>query len=216
MQRIGKVLYILNENNYIHCEHDAIHIVQKSQNTINSDTQTQKIPINIIEQIIIFGPTTISDYLIKFCSEHKILVSYISATGSYYGGLRGKTVGNVLLRQAQYRLYDDYEKRLNLVKNIVLGKSINQKNMLLYAAKNAKDSNKEILIESANMIGDLFSDIATAVNVESVRGIEGVIATLYFNQFDTMIKVSETGMEFEKRSKKPPLNYCNALLSFLL
>lgn len=142
MIQIGKTLYILNDHTYIHCDHDAFEITKTTINANNStDKETQKIPAAIVEQIIIFGSTTVSSFFIQYCSEHKILVSYVSSHGAYYGGLRGIFVGNVLLRQSQYKLHDS-PKRLSLVKNMIIGKIINQKNMLEYAAKTADISSK--------------------------------------------------------------------------
>ena len=125
---MSRVLYILNEGTYIHCELDSFIIK-------TADNEKTRIPTNLISQIVVFGNTTVSSYFIKYCSEHNILVSYVSEFGVYYGGLRGKTVGNILLRQMQYRLYDNSETRVSTARNIILGKAINSSAVLRYTAK---------------------------------------------------------------------------------
>lgn len=215
MIQVKKVLYILNPNTYIHCENDVFEVITKM---IDSDGVESKKAVNVpaltIEQIVIFGPAIVSDFLVGYCSKHKIPISYVSQYGVYYGRMCGKNVGNVLLRRKQYQMYDSSEK-LAIAKNIVLGKAINQKNLLEYMAKSIEERTSQKLSQASQIISGMLGDIAAAKTVDEVRGLEGSIASNYFDQFDNMIKQKSTGMEFEKRSKRPPENNCNALLSFL-
>jgi CRISPR-associated protein Cas1 len=206
MIHIKKTLYILNDNTYINCDHDAFVVSVHGE-------EKQKVPVSIVQQILIFGNTTVSAYFIQYCSEHGILVSYISPTGEYYGGLRGKAVGNVLLRQKQYRLYDSPGK-VDLARNIVLGKGLNQRGLLLrYADRYAGEA--YVLKDAADSISGQLQALRMAESVDSIRGIEGKISACYFKVFDRMILSDETEMQFVERSRRPPLNYCNALLSYL-
>ena len=207
MIKIGKVLYLLNDKTYIHCEQDTLLIKVE-------DEEKARVPAAIVEQIIIFGNTTVSNYLIKYCSENSILVSYVSMFGTYYGGLRGKSVGNVLLRQKQYSIYDDMDKRLPLVRNIVLGKGLNQRGGLRKAIRASDGETAEKLAQAISLIGNQLSELRDAKTIETIRGIEGSIASVYFGVFDEMLKVKEDEMKFVKRSRRPPENNCNALLSF--
>ena len=207
MIKIGKVLYLLNDDTYIHCELDSFMIKV-------GDREQTRIPTCLIEQIIIMGNTTVSNYLIKYCSENAILVSYVSGLGIYYGGLRGKSVGNVLLRQKQYRLHDDMERKLPLVRNIVLGKGLNQRAVLRKMIESTDDVGSHKLSNAISQIGDQLSSLKEAGSIESIRGIEGSIATIYFGAFDDMLKTKDDEMLFVKRSRRPPENNCNALLSF--
>lgn len=201
MIQIGKTLYVMNDKTYIHCEHDTF-IIENGENK-------ERIPVSIIQQIIIFGHTSISDYMIKECADNNILVSYVSPSGRYFGSFYGKNVGNVVLRQKQYSLYEDTNRRLNLTKNIVLGKALNQRNLLL------KYSNVLSAQEAARHIGKVLGTLSEAKDIESVRGIEGSISSIYFGAFDDMINSSDANLKFVKRSKHPPENNFNALLSFL-
>lgn len=215
MIQVKKVLYILNPNTYIHCENDVFEVITTLTDADGQEVKkTVSVPALAIEQIVIFGPATVSDYLIGYCSKFKIGIAYVSQYGVYYGRVCGKSVGNVLLRRKQYQMYDS-EGKLAIVKNIVLGKAINQKNLLEYMAKSADESSGQMMRQASQMISGLLGDIAVAETVDAVRGLEGSIASIYFEQFDSMIKQKSTGMGFVKRSKRPPENNCNAMLSFL-
>ena len=148
MIQVKKVLYILNPNTYIHCENDVFEVITKM---IDSDGVESKKAVNVpaltIEQIVIFGPATVSDFLVGYCSKHKIPISYVSQYGVYYGRMCGKNVGNVLLRRKQYQMYDSSEK-LAIAKNIVLGKAINQKNLLEYMAKSIEERTSQKLSQA--------------------------------------------------------------------
>lgn len=208
MYKVNRVLYILNEDTYIHCELDSFIIK-------TADDEKTRIPTNLISQVVIFGNSTVSGYFIKYCSEHKILVSYVSEFGVYYGGLRGKTVGNILLRQRQYRLYDNSEKRLSTAKNIVLGKAINSSAVLDYTAKDARESEMLKIKSAQEKIDGLIETLKHADSIERIRGLEGTISQIYFGVFDCMIKTEDCSMLFEKRSRRPPENNTNAMLSLL-
>lgn len=208
MYKVNRVLYILNDKTYIHCELESFIVSVDGQ-------EKSRIPSNLVSQIVIFGNTTVSNYFIKYCSEHKILVSYVTAFGNYYGGLRGKTVGNVLLRQRQYRLYDNQESRLNLARNIVLGKALNSKKVLEYFARDAKEDNKNKLTDVQKKIEGMLPELKNADSLDRIRGLEGTIGQNYFSVFDCMIKAKEPEMLFVKRSRRPPENNTNAMLSLL-
>ncbi len=205
---INKTLYILNDNTYLHVDHDSF--------LIECDDQKTRVPVNLIEQIIIFGSTSISDYFIRFCSENNIFVSYVSFYGKYYGGLRGKFKNsNIFLRQKQYRLYEDNSFRTSFSKNVVLGKILNQYGTLLYAAKNTDEENNVKLVYAAGQLKTSLAQLKESETIEEIRGVEGKASSTYFGVFDNMLKTSNKEMLFIKRSKRPPENNCNALLSFL-
>lgn len=198
MINVGKVLYINNDGYYLHTENKGV-VVREDKKLI------ARIPIENLSQIVIFGNTGISNYFINFCAECNVLVTYISKYGHYYGRVQGKNVGNVLLRQAQYALLHD-GKELDLVKNILLGKCLNS---VAFMQKYNKDNSVN---DSIHEIKSYFSNISECDDKASIRGYEGLISKIYFGCFDSIIKVDD--MKFIQRSKRPPLNECNSLLSF--
>lgn len=209
MKIINKVLYITTDNLVLHCHNKTITL------TLNEEEKL-RIPISLLEEIVIFGNTMISNYVIKECNENNVIISYVSVYGNFCGRFYGKTNGNILLRKKQYEIYDNMEKRTEIVKNIILGKFINSKNVLIRVSRDCNDSNKKNnLIEAANKINSHISLLKNMNNIDSIRGLEGAVATIYFNVFDYMLKIEDDNMLFKKRSKRPPQNNCNAILSLL-
>lgn len=209
MKIVNKILYITTENLVLHCHNNTI--------TLTSETEEKlRIPVSLIEEIVIFGNTMISNYVVKECNENGIIISYVSVYGNFCGRFYGKTNGNVLLRKKQYELYEDMEKRTNIVKNIILGKFINSRNVLLRIAKDCHNNQKKNnLIEVANKINNQIKILEECYNIDSIRGLEGAVANLYFSVFDNMLKTNDSDMLFDKRNKRPPENNCNAVLSLL-
>lgn len=206
--QINKVLYITNDDLYIKCINENLVIIN------NKTEEKITIPLIILEEIVIFGNTTISNYLIKNCTENNIVISYVSTYGNFYGRFYGKNTGNVFLRQKQYLLNE--EKRLNFCKNSILAKSLNYKNLVLRMNRDCDDIDKKNkLVDCANKIGNNCAKIKDCDNIDSLRGLEGDISNIYFGNFDNMIKTKDEDMFFHKRSKKPPKNNCNAVLSLL-
>lgn len=208
MRQINKILYILNDNTYLHCQVDAIVI------EVNNEEKL-RVPTNLIEQIIIFGNTTISSALLKLCNNNNITISYISVYDNFLGRFYGKTNGNIFLRKKQYDLLDTVDS-INIARNIILGKVINSKNVLITASRDLTDNiRKNNILNSIDKIEKSSNDLKYVDNIDSIRGIEGNIASIYFGTFDNMLKIDDELMLFEKRSKRPPENNCNALLSLL-
>lgn len=209
MFTLNKVLYISSDS-YIHCENDTFLIGPKQ----NQEAVRTRIPAAIIQQIIIFGNATVTAYFVAYCSEHKILVSYVSPFGKYYGSIHGTQVGNILLRHKQHLLYEQ-EKRTDLVRNFVLGKLVNQQEQLKSSLINADNENALVLNSTIANMASMIAKLKDASDVDTIRGIEGQAANMYFSAFDRMLKIRDPEMKFEKRSKHPPENNCNAILSLL-
>lgn len=206
MRFIKKTLYILKDDYYIHCDHGSI-IVRKD------DEELTRISAESIEQIVLFARCSISDFLVKFCNEYHIVLTFVSTYGKFYGRIIGGNTGNVLLREKQFTL--DSAKRICLVRDILLGKLVNERNVLLRSAKDAYDSDIDILYSGADKIKEQIIQLKSADSVESLRGIEGAAASIYFACFDNMLKTNTVDMKFIRRSRRPPENNCNALLSLL-
>ena len=119
MIQIRNTLYIASDNTYIQQDHEAI-IIRKFVD--DNESSMQRIPATAIEQIVLFGNSTLTTPFVKFCVDHNITISCVSYYGTYFGRTLGKTNGNILLRKRQYELYDNSEQRLKFVKNILLGK----------------------------------------------------------------------------------------------
>ena len=99
------------------------------------------------------------------------------------------------------------------MRDLLLGKIKNSKTVLLRAARKQQEASPS-LIQAANQLSELAVQLESCDSIDSMRGIEGAAATIYFSQFDSMLH-SPAGFRFEARSRRPPRNEVNAVLSFV-
>lgn len=200
---IGKTLYIMTDGLYLNIDHDSVMI--KNENKILA-----RIPLLSVSQIIIIANAVISEYLVSACSKYKITISYVSPYGRYIGTFNGEEIGNVTLRMRQYQKYNDLTEKTKIAKNIVLGKTVNQMSLL---GKHADKS--ERIQDIRHKLAGKINALLDCDNVDSIRGIEGECASLYFSVFDDILSGGSDDMKFIERSRRPPKNRVNALLSLL-
>ena len=208
MKRLLNTLYVLTEDSYLSKQGETICVHVGGAEKI-------RVPVHTLESILCFGNTTVSTPLIAFCGEKGIGLAFYSDQGRFYGRIEGPVRGNVLLRTKQYSAAST-EQALLMAKNFVATKIANGRNILLRSARDSNNHEADSkLKKAAQKIAYLSSQLATAENHDQIRGIEGIVANRYFAVFDCMVKVNKEDFYFEKRSKRPPMDRVNALLSFL-
>lgn len=156
---------------------------------------------------------TVSTPLLRFCGERGISITFLSSHGHFYGRFYGPVSGNVLLRKKQYESIACPEFANLLVRDILLGKIKNSKTVLMRAARKNEET-AQSLTQASNHLSQLAIQLESCESIDSMRGVEGAAATIYFSQFDFMLH-SPAGFRFETRSRKPPANEVNAVLSFV-
>ena len=117
------------------------------------------------------------------------------------------------MKKKQYQLIDSGES-VEIVRNMILGKIINSRNVLMRASRNTSEEKAVTLKAQAEKLLEQEKLLASAQNIDSIRGVEGAAASIYFRAFASMLKTSDPEMAFDKRSRRPPENRVNALLSF--
>lgn len=207
MKHLQNVLYILTENSYLYCENETICVKVGGLEKV-------RIPAHTIESIICLCNTTVSTPFIGFCGKNKISLSFHGPNGAFYGRIYGPVNGNVLLRQKQYEIIGRSDA-VEIVRNILQGKILNSRNTLMRAARGTTAERETVLRNAASLLIEQSELIEAADSIDSLRGIEGAAATIYFRVFDEMLKTEEEDMRFEKRSRRPPENRVNAVLSFV-
>ena len=206
MKKLSNVLYIMTKGSYLHCENETISVKIDEKNVA-------RIPAHTVESIVCLCNTTVSTPLIGYCGEHGIGMSFHSDNGKFYGRIQGKINGNVLLRKRQFELIET-DKSIEIVRNLLSGKLANSRNFLL---KNARDNDERsafLLKSAAQSLSQQHELLMDADSIDSMRGIEGSAASIYFGVFDQMLKINDIDMAFVKRSRRPPENRMNAVLSF--
>lgn len=208
MKKLLNTLYITTPDSYLYCQNETIAIKV-------GGAEKLRIPSHGIESIICFSDTAVSTPFIAFCGERGISLSFHSPNGRFYGRINGRVSGNVLLRREQFLRTVDEEFSAALVKMILTGKIANSKNLIMRKKREAGAAEAERLYEAAERLAALAAAISEAETVDTLRGIEGAAASAYFGVFDLMLGSAEPEMRFETRSRRPPENNINALLSFL-
>jgi len=182
---------------------------------IEGETKTL-IPIHNIGSVVCFGNVSCSPFLMGFCGQNGVNISYLSANGRFLARVCGPVSGNVLLRREQYRRADNSEFCVEIAKSFIVGKIVNCRTVLLRALRDHSD--KPGIEEIQSIAGKLKTNLELLEresSLDGVRGIEGDSANLYFSVFDRLITAQKDAFYFHQRSRRPPRDNINALLSFL-
>ena len=208
MKKLLNTLYVLTPESYLFCRNENICIQI-------GEHEKLCVPALTIDSIVCFGKMTVSTPLLQYCAEHGISVTFVTETGRFMGRFYGSVSGNVLLRKRQYESLNEDTFRKQLVRSVLLAKLRNCKLVLIRAARSAK--NEEVgqaLTEGVAQLGQAVEKLLLCEDVDSMRGIEGAAATVYFSRLDNMLWGNPGGFRFESRSRRPPRNEVNAALSF--
>jgi CRISPR-associated protein Cas1 len=185
----------------------------------HNDSKLLQVPFTAIESVVCFGPVGFSPILLGALASTGISVSFLSPTGRYLASVRGAAPGNVLLRRHQFRLADDTARSLELARNFVLAKIANSRSVLVRAAREspvARSPRRIALRQAARRLRVCVPAVRRAADHDALRGCEGEAAKNYFASFDALRSPSASDdFAFARRSRRPPLDRVNALLSFV-
>lgn len=208
MKKLLNTLYVLTPESYLFCRNENICIRI-------GEHEKLCVPALTIDSIVCFGKMTVSTPLLQYCAEHGISVTFVTETGRFMGRFYGSVSGNVLLRKRQYESLNEDTFRKQLVRSVLLAKLRNCKLVLIRAARSAKNEEAgQALTEGVAQLGQAVEKLLLCEDVDSMRGIEGAAATVYFSRLDNMLWGNPGGFRFESRSRRPPRNEVNAALSF--
>lgn len=197
-------LFITREGAYLRKDGAAVEVRLDGQTLL-------RVPLHNLDGIVCLGyDIGASAQLMAGCSEAGVTLSFCSPHGKFLAAVRGFTPGNVLLRRAQYRHADDPTACVRHAQSFVAAKVTNTKNVLL---RHARDHASHPTIDAAlPLLRRNALAVLRAESLDSLRGIEGDSASLYFSTFTQLITVP--GFEFPGRIRRPPTDPVNALLSF--
>ncbi|MCX8013781.1 MAG: type I-C CRISPR-associated endonuclease Cas1c [Rectinema sp.] len=209
MRKLLNTLYVSSQGAYLHKEGETI-VVERDQEKL------LQLPVHTIGSIVCFGNVLCSPFLLGFCAEHDISVSFLTEYGNFLASVRGPVSGNVLLRRQQYRMADDAEITRKVAATIVAGKLANTRIVMNRAIRDHGDRIDATSIRNASATIDrLIDELPQSINTEEVRGIEGIAAAEYFSVFNQFIVDQKSDFIFNERNRRPPLDPVNALLSFV-
>ncbi len=202
-------LFVTTQGAYVHLQNDTVAVeIEQSER--------QRIPMHHLGALVTFGNVMLSPFLIGRLLEEGKHVSLHDTNGRFLGRICGPTHGNVLLRQAQYAALASDTLTSNIAAMIVEGKIKNSKSLLVRAARENEGEDQAYLKEAVARLKSVLGRLHHAQTLEELRGYEGEAARLYFDALKRAIKPSLRDIfAFDTRTKRPPRDAVNALLSFL-
>ena len=206
MRKLLNTLYITTPEAYL--SKDGMNVVV----SINKEERF-RIPIINVEGIVTFGYMGASPGLMKLCVDNNVSLTFMTPQGRFIARVQGTTHGNVLLRKKQYTLADDENVALHLAKLFITGKVFNARSVLLRFVRD-NGSHEEVEL-AAKQLDWHRRGIERVDNMESLRGEEGRAANVYFGVFDYLILHQKDDFAFHGRSRRPPKDEVNAMLSFV-
>ena len=206
MRKLLNTLYITTPEAYL--AKDGLNVVV----SVNKE-ELFRIPIMNIEGIVTFGYMGASPGLMKLCMDNNVSLVFMSPQGRFIGRIQGATRGNVLLRTKQYTLSEDENVALHLSKLFIAGKIFNSRNVL---RRFIRDNGTHDDVEyAAKQLDWCRKSVVEADDMDMLRGEEGRAANVYFGVFDHLILNQKSDFSFEGRSRRPPKDEVNAMLSFV-
>jgi CRISPR-associated protein Cas1 len=208
MKQLLNTLFVTTQGAYLSREGETVLV------RVEHETRL-RVPIHTLGGIVCFGQVSCSPPLMQLCGERNVTISFLSETGRFWARVHGPVSGNVLLRREQYRRADDDEVSAEIARAVVTAKVANCRTVLLRALRDRPDNNANALEGAVRELARILEDLKRPHPLEMVRGHEGESAQIYFNVFDHLITAQKEDFFFRERSRRPPLDNMNALLSFL-
>lgn len=209
MKKLLNTLFVTTQGAYL-C-HEGESVLVRIEQEIKL-----RVPIHTLGGIVCFGQVSCSHPLMGLCGERGVAISYLSERGQFFARVNGPVSGNVLLRREQYRRAEQPQATASLARTVVIGKVANARTVLQRAARDHAEKGGVGEIEKAVLrLGGLLEELKKDVPVEVLRGKEGEAANVYFGNFNSLITAQKDDFFFTVRSRRPPLDNINALLSFI-
>jgi CRISPR-associated protein Cas1 len=205
-------LFVTQEGSYLRKDGEAVEVRQEGECRL-------RVPLHNLESIVCFGYDISSSVsLMAGCSEAGVSLSFHSPSGKFLAATRGFTSGNILLRREQYRRADDDSASTDVSRNIIAAKIANARTVILRAARDHGENDPDrsmALLTASDFLEHRLGIALRADSLESLRGIEGDAAAAYFSVFKHLVTTGDEAFSFSGRTRRPPRDPMNALLSFL-
>lgn len=208
MKHLLNTLFVTSEDAYLSLDGENV-IVNRDREIIG------RYPLHILSGIFSFSYAGASPALMGACAKRNISLSFCTPRGRFLARVCGESQGNVLLRRTQYRVADDPLQSCRIARSFLFGKVYNSRWSIERTLRDHRLRVEEAKLKTASkQLKELLPLIAEATSLESLRGIEGAGATIYFGVLDEMILNHKEDFSFHTRSRRPPLDRVNAMLSF--
>lgn len=208
MRKLLNTLFVTTADVYLSLDGQNVVVQQAGE-------ELARFPLHTLENIMMFTYPGASPALMGACAQQSINMCFCTPNGRFLARATGKSNGNVLLRRVQYRLADDVEASCQIARNMMHGKVYNMRWSIQRTLRDhGMRVEKEKLENASNILREALPKIQNEENLDSLRGIEGETASVYFSVLDEMILNQKQSFFFHTRNRRPPLDRVNAMLSF--
>jgi CRISPR-associated protein Cas1 len=211
MKKLLNTLYVTTQGAYLCHEGESVLV------RVEKETRL-RVPIHMLGGIVCFGQVACSQPLMGLCGQRDVLISFLSEQGKFLARVHGPVSGNVLLRRRQYRIADNPADALGIARSFVVGKVANSRTVS--SAGVLRDH--EVLTVAGGTweatvlrLGHLIRELEQVRTVVELRGQRGRCRQSLFSVFDHLIAAQKEAFHFEIRSRRPPMDNMNALLSYI-
>lgn len=209
MKKHLNTLFVTTQGAYLAKEGETVVVRVEKEKRL-------RVPIHTLGGIVCFGNVMCSPFLMGFCSERNVAISFLTERGRFLARVQGPVSGNVLLRREQYRRADDMDACAQMAKAVLAGKLANCRTVLRRALRDHSDKlNVQEVQDACQRMSASLSRLESDLSLNVLRGVEGEAARTYFEVFDHLITSQKEDFVFSERNRRPPLDQVNCLLSFL-
>lgn len=208
MKKLLNTLFVTTENAYLSLDGENVIVSQEKK-------ELARFPLHTLSGIISFSYSGASPALMGACAKRDVALSFCTPNGRFLAHAVGEVNGNVLLRRMQYRAADDPYSSCRIARNMIYGKLHNARWSIERTKRDhAMRIDADKLQGAIDRIKRLYPIVLEEISLDSLHGEEGAGAQAYFDVFDDMILRDKESFFYRTRSRRPPLDRVNALLSF--
>lgn len=208
MRQLLNTLFVTSEDVYLSLDGENV-VANRGGEAV------ARYPLHTLQSIVSFSYSGASPALMGACAKREIGLAFCTPRGRFLARVSGQMQGNVLLRRTQYRVADDPSESCRVARMMILGKVYNARWSVERTRRDhAMRIDGERFAAVSQQLQGLLPQITAETSLESLRGLEGAGATAYFSILDDMILQGKDTFFFRERSRRPPLDAFNAMLSF--
>jgi CRISPR-associated protein Cas1 len=220
---ITRVIPQSDDGAVLYLQEPGSHVGKRSEHLIvrKDGQELQRVPLHAVRQVVVLSSVQISSQALETLATNGIPVAFVNGYGRFIAALSPPPAKNVGLREAQFRRFADPTEALALTRAVVRAKLTNQRTLLMRCLRSrpddaAEEGSRGSDEPAARDLAELLTRVERAAGIESLLGLEGQGAALYFGEFHRFLKAQPPGrgFDFRSRNRRPPRDPVNALLSF--
>ncbi|MDR4509738.1 MAG: type I-C CRISPR-associated endonuclease Cas1c [Candidatus Brocadiaceae bacterium] len=209
MKKHLNTLFVTTQGAYLSKEGETVTV--KVENEVRL-----RIPVHTIGGIVCFGQVSCSPWLMGYCAQQHVAISFLTEYGRFLAKVQGPVSGNVLLRREQYRQADNPEISACVARAVLTGKIANCRKVVERVLRDHSGKiNADAVSTASKKLAISMRRLQSEPSLDILRGIEGEAALTYFGVFDHLITSQKEDFTFHERNRRPPMDTVNCLLSFM-